>query len=66
MKKTDKKFQPPGEIIQSIKAAKKEFAENCNYIKKNFKSFPNFEISRLHTRNFYLLSAISKNEPCMF
>lgn len=66
MKITDKSFKYPGQIISSIKAAKQEFARHNRYIEKNFSNTFSLEISILQERNYQLLSAIAKNEQCMF
>lgn len=66
MKITDKSFKHPGQIISSIKAAKQEFVRHNRYIEKHFSNTFSLEISILQERNYQLLSAIAKNEQCMF
>lgn len=66
MKITDKSFKHPGQIIPSIKAAKQEFVRHNRYIEKHFSNTFSLEISILQERNYQLLSAIAKNEQCMF
>lgn len=64
LKRVDNRFKIAEECIGTIQEAKKELKRNCAYIEKHFRSFPNYEVTKLMERNFYLLSAIAKNDPC--
>lgn len=66
MKKSDKFFKSPSDVVSSVKAAKIELVRNYRYIEKHFDNFPSIELSILLDRNFQLLSVIGKNESCMF
>lgn len=66
MIKVDPDYKLPSKIVESIAAAKEELIVNCRYISNNYRKYPSHEVNRILERNFYLLSAIGRNEPCPF
>lgn len=64
--KLDQNFVDPGHEITTVKEARAEIAENFKYITENFHKYPYYEYVRFLERNFLLLSAIGRLEPCLF
>jgi len=56
-------FVEPDDSVESIEEAKREFKNNCDYIQRNSRNYPSYEICVLIDRNRRLLNAIARLAP---
>lgn len=61
----DRSRRPNKPTLTSIKAAKEEYARNCDYIRNHSENFPCKEILHLQINNVALLKFIAKVDPLL-